>query len=65
MKKNAAILYQYEKDLKKYDPSSLSLTMPDLRRAVECSKYCKQNWQKRKARIGDERRQNTKYPFQI
>lgn len=49
MKKNAEILYQYEKDLKKYDPS-LSLTMPDLRRAVECSKYCKQNWHEEKKR---------------
>ncbi|WGM03791.1 replication initiation protein [Arsenophonus nasoniae] len=49
MKKNAEILYQYEKDLKKYD-NTLRLTMPDLRRAVECSKFCKQNWHEEKKR---------------
>ncbi|WP_063657709.1 replication initiation protein [Candidatus Arsenophonus triatominarum] len=49
MKKNTEILYQYEKDLKKYDPT-LRLTMPDLRRAVECSKYCKRNWHEEKKR---------------
>ncbi|WP_063657612.1 replication initiation protein [Candidatus Arsenophonus triatominarum] len=61
MKKNAAILYQYEKDLKKYDPSSLSLTMPDLRRAVECSKYCKQNWhEEKKLELAMREGKNTK-----
>lgn len=60
MKKNAEILYQYEKDLKKYDPT-LRLTMPDLRRAVECSKYCKQNWHEEKKReLAMRKGKNTK-----
>ncbi|HGJ5890460.1 MAG TPA: replication initiation protein [Arsenophonus apicola] len=60
MKKNAEILYQYEKDLKKYDPT-LRLTMPDLRRAVECSKYCKQHWhEEKKQELAMREGKNTK-----
>ncbi len=47
MQKNAEILYQYEKDLKDYDPT-LRLNIQDLRRAVECSKLFKPDWHREK-----------------
>lgn len=47
MKTNAEILYQYEKSLKEYDPE-LKLDMPDLRRAIACSKLFKPDWHREK-----------------
>lgn len=47
MQKNAEILYQYEKDLKDYDPT-LRLNIQDLRRAVECSRLFKPDWHREK-----------------
>jgi plasmid replication initiation protein len=47
MKKNAEILYQYEQQLKSYDPT-LKLAIADLRRAVEYSKLFKPTWHREK-----------------
>lgn len=47
MKRNAEILFQYEQQLKTYDPS-LKLAITDLRRAVEYSKLYKPNWHREK-----------------